>query len=82
MRPDERTLLTIFYIRSPGNQRPYMRALVHELGINEKRAAYICQKWMGKGLYEYGVNVLAGWLTDKGREAAEGLKAVVEEMAR
>ena len=45
---------------------PYVREIVRELGINENRAAYICEKWTERGYYEYGVNVLAGWLSDTG----------------
>lgn len=39
--------------------------IVKNLKMNEKRAAYICEKWYTKGWYEYGVNVLFGWLTDE-----------------
>ena len=73
MKPDERTLL-LARADVPAGQHVYVRDLVHRLGINEKRAAYICDKWTNKGWYDWGVSVLAGWLTAKGREEAEKLR--------
>lgn len=46
---------------------PDVRQLVWYVGMNEKRAAYILEKWCGKDWYEYGVSVFAGWLTKEGR---------------
>ena len=66
MKNDERVLLD--EIKNVGKDC-YVRSIVHRLGMNEKRAAYICDKWTRKGWYNYGVNVLAGWLTDEGVEA-------------
>ena len=60
MKDDERLLLSTLQALN----QPYVRDVVRKLDINEKRAAYICQKWADKGWYDYGVNVLAGWLTD------------------
>ena len=45
-----------------------VREKVKELGIPEKRAEYILEKWTAKGWYEYGVNVFYGWLTVEGME--------------
>jgi hypothetical protein len=42
------------------------RDIAREMGMNPKRAAYLCDKWDRKGWYEYGVNVMCGWLTDTG----------------
>lgn len=65
-KEDERLLLKTLQ-RLP---RPYyVREIVRNIGINENRAAYICEKWEQRGWYEYGVNVLAGWLTDEGIKA-------------
>lgn len=69
MKPDERELLDELQSQIRAGDRPYVRKTVRALGMNEKRAAYICSKWTGKGWYDYGVNVLAGWLTDEGMEA-------------
>lgn len=71
MKPDERALLEDLGRRAdlPHDQR-YVREMVAERGMNEKRACYICFKWTDKGWYDYGVNVLSGWLTPEGRAAA------------
>jgi hypothetical protein len=71
IKADELRLFGELRNRSAGGARVYVRELVRELGMNENRAAAICEKWTGRGLYDYGVNVLAGWLTEKGRR--EGL---------
>lgn len=44
----------------------YLREIVQGVGMNEKRAAYIFEKWESKGWLECGVSVMAGWLADKG----------------
>lgn len=68
MKDDERELLESLQKRTAEDpNQPYVRQLVADLGMNEKRAAYICEKWATKGWYDYGVNVLAGWLTDEGK---------------
>jgi hypothetical protein len=38
-------------------------------GIPPKRVTYICEKWAGKGWYDYGVVADRGWLTPKGEAA-------------
>lgn len=45
---------------------PHARDVVHEIGMNEKRAAYIFGKWADKDWYDYGISVMAGWLTERG----------------
>lgn len=62
MKPDELALLTELRVRTEAGERPYVRDIVRELGMNEKRAAYILMKWHRRGWYEWGVNILAGWL--------------------
>lgn len=64
-KDDERLLLKTLQDR----EKPYVREVVSELGINQNRAAYICQKWTERGWYNYGVNVLAGWLEGDGLTA-------------
>lgn len=54
-------------VRSGGGA--YARQIAKDLGMNEKRAWYLCDKWDRKGWWEYGVNALAGWLTEDGRRA-------------
>lgn len=64
MKNDEKELLQLLQKRTLEDpNKPYVRQLVLDIGMHEKRAAYICQKWSDKGWYDYGVNVLAGWLT-------------------
>lgn len=70
IKNDEKQLLEILQHRSSNDHnQPYVRQIVYDLNMNEKRAVYILEKWANKGWYEYGVNVLAGWLTDKGLAA-------------
>ncbi len=67
MKPDEKELLELLQNRTKEHPRlPSVRDVVKDLGMNEKRAAYLLEKWYAKGWYEYGVSVLAGWLTDEG----------------
>lgn len=63
MKEDEKELLTALQEQ----QYLHVRDVVSALGIPEKRAAYICDKWERKGWYDYGTNVLAGWLTAAGK---------------
>lgn len=71
MKDDEKEFLERLRKRTIEDPNPpYVRQLVSDLGMNENRAAYICQKWADKGWYDYGVSVLAGWLTDKGMMAS------------
>lgn len=65
MKNDERMLLDELQ-RQAKEKLPYPREVVRDLCMNEKRAAYICKKWTKKGWYDYGVHVLAGWLTPEG----------------
>lgn len=71
MKDDERELLQRLQKRTAEDKhQPYVRQLVTDLGMNEKRAAYILGKWANKGWYDYGVSVMAGWLTDEGKSIA------------
>ncbi len=65
MKDDECCLLTVLRKRTKFGH-VYVRDLVTELGMNEKRAAYILEKWYDKGWYECGVSIMAGWLTEEG----------------
>lgn len=67
MKSDEKEFLKTLQRRTVEDENiPRVRQVVIDIKINEKRAAYICEKWSGKGWYDYGVNVLAGWLTESG----------------
>lgn len=58
------------------------RDIAKDLGIPLKRMAYLCAKWSRQGWYEWGVNILRGWVVpgrhravmDRAR-AASGLPA-------
>ena len=72
MKPDEQLLLKELQERSKLGQ-VYVRDLVHELGIPEKRTAYIFEKWTGKGWYDWGVSVMARWLTEEEKMVDGGI---------
>lgn len=69
MKNDERLLLDKIQSQSDSDNFPYARDVAKDLNIPPKRAAYIYDKWTRKGWYEYGVSVMAGWLTDEGMVA-------------
>ncbi len=69
MKADERQFLERLQELSRGDRPPMPRQVAHELGIHEKRAHRICEKWDRKGWLDYGVAPLAGWLTDEGMQA-------------
>lgn len=70
MKPDE---IAFFQKVHLGNVGTTPRMIAEDMGMNANRAAYLCDKWTGRGWYEYGVNVLCGWLTDAGHEKAAAL---------
>lgn len=61
-KDDEKLLYQTIRARTTKDDAPYVRDVVNELGINEKRASYILEKWSEKGIYDYGVSPFAGWL--------------------
>jgi len=68
VKDDEKELLERLQKRTSKDVNPpYVRQLVADIGMNEKRAAYILQKWSDKQWYDYGISVMAGWLTDEGK---------------
>jgi hypothetical protein len=57
-----------FAVRSPGS----IYALQEEaarLGIPEKRAFALVEKWSARGWWEYGVSLRGGWFTPEAPEA-------------
>ena len=70
MKDDERKLADAILAHCKEHPQTflYVRDLVKELGINEKRACFILEKWAEKDWYGYGVSVLGGWLTEKGEK--------------
>jgi hypothetical protein len=75
MKPDEHELLK--RLQSEGlaafghtGRGKFPRAIGTELGIHPKRVSYLCQKWDGKGWYDYGICDDLGWLTEEGMAIA------------
>lgn len=67
MKEDEQIfLINLQNMTIPGKKIPRVRELILEMDMNEKRAVYILDKWTSKGLYDYGVSILCGWLTAEG----------------
>jgi len=72
MKDDEQRLMLLLHsLRDAPYEKRYVRDLVQDLGIRNKRACWILTKWNKKRWYEWGVNILAGWLTPEGHEVAE-----------
>lgn len=67
VKPDEQLLHTELLKRTAGGDYVHARSVARELGIPEKRTAYILGKWTDRDWWDYGVNVLAGWFTPLGR---------------
>ncbi len=60
MKHDEREFLNSLQQRTYEYNQfsiPSVRKVLADLGMNAKRAAYICQKWTDKGWYNYGILV-------------------------
>lgn len=82
MKPDERLFL-LAVSRLPTELAPVLpvsgprspRDVMVVMDMDGKRAAYLLRKWTHKGLYEYGVNLELGWLTETGRELARSLES-------
>lgn len=67
MKADERAML--LYIFEHGD------CSLIDYPMNEKRKAYLCEKWTARGWYDYGVTARSGWLTADGKEIARQIKA-------
>ena len=84
MKPDERELLLALAALPMQACRGWDRTVTQEwpcdvagrLGLHPRRAAYLWEKWAGKGWYEWGVSARRGWLTEKGLAAAKELEGV------
>lgn len=71
MKDDEKMLLRVLQEqtrKAQPNTFPDVLKIVDEIEINGKRASYILLKWSKKNWYDYGVNVMFGWLTKQGLE--------------
>jgi len=69
MKPDERALLAHVV-----NGR-WPRDAAVAVGMHWKRCFRICEKWAGRGWYDFGVSADLGWLTEAGKRAASELLA-------
>lgn len=61
-RNDEIELMDELMKRTDSGASSDMLEIIEDMGMNLKRAAYICEKWNRQGIYEYGINVMHGWL--------------------
>ena len=67
MKDDERMLWDeVRRLTRDDSEKPYIRKIVADIGMNERRASYILEKWCSKGWLECGVSPFAGWLTELG----------------
>ncbi len=75
MKDDEKRLLKAVLDSHGGSYNLHRgkspRELGRDLGINPKRVRYLCEKWAGRDIYDYGTSCDLGWLTDKGIEVLE-----------
>lgn len=75
MKEDERNFLKVLQTKTKTRESPNQKtnpdilSICEELNLNHKRAAYILYKWDKKGWYDYGVNIMFGWLTNEGLAA-------------
>jgi len=58
---DEVELMSILIEKTELGISPYVRDLVKQLGMTEKRAVKILCKYIGD-YYDYGIGILAGWI--------------------
>jgi len=68
VKDDEKEFAQTILKACETEELPYLREIAKNLNINEKRAAFIVSKWESKGWLDCGINPLAGWLTEKGKE--------------
>lgn len=70
MKDDEKRFLKLMQARCnlEGMRREFPRAIIAAKNspVSRKRAAYILEKWLGKGWYNYGVSLDTGWMTREG----------------
>lgn len=67
-RPDEIALYGLLRERHGGpynpRQQEFATHIAAGIGIYEKRATYLLDKWTGRGWWDYGVTLRSGWFTD------------------
>lgn len=69
-KPDEVAFFAALRNRAASDANGYWggrsgaEAVMQEVGINEKRAFYLLEKWYGKGWIECGTWVWGGWFTE------------------
>lgn len=80
MKEDEKQFLILVYEKckryEDTKEKYYVRTLINseDCTIHHKRCWYLLEKWAGQGLYDYGVTLDLGWLTEKGINRAKELK--------
>ncbi len=78
MKPDEKALLMLAAKRHGGAFKvsgavPFIDAIAAEIGMNEKRAVGLAEKWDRKGWWDSGVTTRSGWFTEAGFAFASSL---------
>lgn len=69
IKDDESLFLAIMQMSvGPAPTRKTPRELINELDfpLSYKRAWYLLEKWCDRGLYEFGVTLDLGWMTEAG----------------
>lgn len=77
-KPDERELIAWLLTEiAGGDDRPMPCVWMQLPGTSmvPKRLEYTLDKWMGRGLWEFGVTLESGWFTPEGRAWAEDIHA-------
>jgi len=74
MKPHERDLLLAFDAAKRADPHLYGRPWFTAYPMPINRVCYLLEKWCGKDWYDYGVNILCGWLTPEGKAMAARLR--------
>jgi soluble P-type ATPase len=62
-KKDEILLWNVLWDRiESGDKHPMIGSIGKELGINEKRVAFIAEKWDKKRLIDCGISARTGWI--------------------
>lgn len=74
MKPHEQDLFLAFDKAKRADPNLYGRPFFEGYEMPIKRVCYLLEKWCDLGWYDYGVNILCGWLTPKGLAKAAELR--------
>lgn len=77
-KPDEIELMRAVLDWDQRGKRERILELPEIAHMPDKRVYGLIAKWDRKGWWDYGVSLLCGWLTDKGRTALKEMVAKYE----